>query len=367
MMQARGGVVSCVPNRMIRRAHCPRERAMPPDPATHWAQQVLAEHYPAEFATARLIPQSAGGFSGASVWRVEVGEAAFAWKQWPPGLMDPERLARVHAMMRTLAAGGITAIPPLVATRHGGSFVEVRQSLGELAGWRPGRVLAAEEYGPTQVEAACRLLAQVHMASLAIPGAVLAVSPNLRRRQARLAGLLGAGFDRLGRAISSSAGQDDSVAAALGQIVPLAARCAPRAYQATVAWQDVRVPCQMCLRDVWAGNLLFEGPAVSGLIDLAAAGVDCVATDLARLLGSTAGDDPTLWHEGLAAYEQIRPLRPEEHRLVGVLDQTAVVLGAVQWVEWLAIEGRSFPDSREVARRLDWCLRRLEVLALKQK
>ena len=45
------------------------------------------------------------------------------------------------------------------------------------------------------------------------------------------------------------------------------------------------VPFNLCIGDVWHDHILFEGDAVTGMIDFAAAKVDHVAADLARLLG----------------------------------------------------------------------------------
>ena len=52
------------------------------------------------------------------------------------------------------------------------------------------------------------------------------------------------------------------------------------------AAQRFRVPVQPCLRDVWHDHILFDGDAVSGIIDPAAARTDTVAADISRLVGS---------------------------------------------------------------------------------
>ena len=67
-------------------------------------------------------------------------------------------------------------------------------------------------------------------------------------------------------------------------------------------------PLQPCLRDARPEHFLFEGDRVSGLVNFGAMGVDCVAGDLARLIGEWLDGDPTARAEALAAYERIRPL-----------------------------------------------------------
>src|SRR6202023_1230336 len=84
----------------------------------------------------------------------------------------------------------------------------------------------------------------------------------------------------------------------------------------------VMVDGQPCVCDVWHDHVLFEGDTVSGLIDFGGAKVDSVAVDLARLLGSMAGDDPVLRDAGFGAYVAVRPLSLGEVDLVTLLDRT---------------------------------------------
>jgi homoserine kinase type II len=130
--------------------------------------------------------------------------------------------------------------------------------------------------------------------------------------------------------------------------------------EAACSWQ---VPLQPCIRDVWHDHVLFTGDCVTGLIDFGAMRVESVAADVARLLGSLAGDDRSLWQVGLAAYCSIRPLSEDERTLVGVLDQSGVVLAVLNWLEWLYRQRRQFPDPRAVARRFNDLLPRLKALA----
>jgi homoserine kinase type II len=120
------------------------------------------------------------------------------------------------------------------------------------------------------------------------------------------------------------------------------------------------LPLQPCLCDVWHDHVLFEGERVTGLVDYGSVKTDHVAVDLARLLGSLVGDDRQQQAAGLEAYARLRPLSPEECRLVAALDETGTVLGAANWLRWLYHDVRRFEDREAVARRLAALVQRIE-------
>jgi Ser/Thr protein kinase RdoA (MazF antagonist) len=109
--------------------------------------------------------------------------------------------------------------------------------------------------------------------------------------------------------------------------------------------------------------VLFVGDEVSGIVDFGSMRPDNVATDVARLLGSLAGDDTQDWQSGLSAYQSVRPLSDDELSLVKAFDRSTVVLGGLQWLEWVYLDGRQFDNRAAVLERVDEFLRRLESLA----
>ena len=125
-------------------------------------------------------------------------------------------------------------------------------------------------------------------------------------------------------------------------------------------WADMPLPSHPCLCDVWHAHVLFEGEAVTGLVDYGSVKVDHAAADLARLLGSLVPDDGERTAAGLAAYARLRPLSLKEQLLVRVLDETGTLLGAANWLRWLYHEGRRFEDRAAVARRLAELVTRIE-------
>src|SRR5207302_7945298 len=87
-------------------------------------------------------------------------------------------------------------------------------------------------------------------------------------------------------------------------------------------WAERRWPLQVCLCDIWHDHVLFSGDAVTGIIDYGSVRHDHPAVDLARLLGSLAGDDAELTAAGLAAYRGMRRLGTEDEELIRALDVT---------------------------------------------
>jgi Ser/Thr protein kinase RdoA (MazF antagonist) len=105
--------------------------------------------------------------------------------------------------------------------------------------------------------------------------------------------------------------------------------------------------------------VLFTGDCVTGLVDYGSCKVDHIAVDLARLIGSLAGDDEALWRAGLDAYALHRPLTDAERALARDLDRSGVVVAAANWLRWLYRDRRAYPDRNAVAQRLAGLVDRL--------
>ncbi len=101
------------------------------------------------------------------------------------------------------------------------------------------------------------------------------------------------------------------------------------------------------------------------MIDAHACRVDNVATDLARLLGSLAGDDRSIWDVGLAAYEKVRPLSVAERGLLELFDRSAVLLSGLTWLEWKCLDLRRFENPKIVLSRMEAIVGRMERLVAK--
>jgi hypothetical protein len=297
---------------------------------------------------------AAGGFSGAVIWRGETDvEPVLALKAWPPGAMSETRLAGIH--VRMAEAGHLAFVPAVVPATGGATVVSAAGRVWDLTGWMLGAADFDAAPTPARLANACAALAMLHGAWR--PAAAAAgPCPGVRVRLRALAkwkALVEPGPDP-GRSahpalVESTRRGRRAAAAAVG-----------RAEAALRAWEGRPVPVQPCLRDVWGAHVLFTGDDVTGLIDYGAVRDDCVAADLARLLGDLVGDDDGRFAAGLAAYRAAGGAPDVPDGLVRLLDRTGVVCGVVNWLSRLREGGYDRPDAPAVAGRLDRLAARIE-------
>lgn len=332
----------------------------------------ILQQYPAALGLEPArFSQAAGGFSGARVWKVESPAGPFALRGMDAGVVDVARLAELHRLMAHVHARGLVQAPVALASCGGETFVAVEGVIWQLEPWMPGAADFCQRPGRARLAACMTCLARWHLAAASfVPRAAgrewffslsAGASPGLAARcrqiadwnrhacaavRAQLDGLAWPDFASLARQI-------------LDRFEPLAPHIAARLRPALA----VLVPIQPCLRDVWHDHVLLTGDEVTGLIDPHSARSDCVATDLARLLGSLVGDDRPSWEAGLAAYQRVRPLSPVERSLVELFDQSSVLLSGMTWLDWCCRQGRTFSDRDKVVSRLRVLLARLDHLA----
>jgi Ser/Thr protein kinase RdoA (MazF antagonist) len=227
----------------------------------------------------------------------------------------------------------------------------------------PGRPDYLQQPTPAKLHAAMSALAQFHRAaeSFPLPDPDRSPSPGILERIDQLRTLMGGEIARLSEAIRPEIWPGlEQPARSLLALFP---RVAQRVIAQLSAAAELRVRLQPCIRDIWHDHVLFDGPTVTGLIDFGAMRAESVAADVARLLGSMVGDDAKGWQDGLAAYSTARRLTPAELMLVTAFDQSAVVLGGVNWLNWIYCQGRQFDDRAKIVARLQNNVRRLAHLA----
>jgi Ser/Thr protein kinase RdoA (MazF antagonist) len=299
-----------------------------------------------------------GGFSGATLWRIDAPAGALCLRAGPPHEIWPRLLFR-HRLMSQARQSGLAFVPTIVAAVDGATAVEQAGRLWELSEWLPGCSDFHRHPSMARLEAACAALAQLHTVWRS-QASRADVCPAVQRRLTFLGEwqqLLRSGWYPL-----AIAGPSDPLRPILERAWRLLPDAIEQVPQRLQRWLGGPSPSsvQPCLCDVWHDHLLFEGDRLTGLIDFGAVKVDHVAVDLARMLGSLVRDDVEGWRLGLQAYRRLAPLTAEEEELAHALDETGIVMGMANWLRWLYAEQRQFADRSAVACRLRELLVRLE-------
>jgi homoserine kinase type II len=337
----------------------------------------ILQHYPPDCQPARTEPLgNAGGMSGAQFWRLATPRGELALRRWPTEHPTPERLRFIHSVLTHAAGRSITILPIPITTRSGQSFVEHAAHLWELAPWMPG----AADYEPapsdTKLRAAMTALAEIHIAFAKFPiaasghrGAAVVELGGAPRsvidRLTHLNELHDRGLNQFSHAIIDHHWPD--LAPLARQFLNLLPTRVPQAIAQLEPLTKTALPVQPCLRDIWHDHVLFTGDAVTGIVDFGAIDIDSPACDIARLLGSLAGDDPIAWQKGLATYSAVRQLSVDELHAVTALDISGTLLAGCNWIRWIYLEGRRFENHVQVIKRFENVVNRLSRLHVKSE
>jgi homoserine kinase type II len=318
-------------------------------------QGVLAR-YGTSVRNAEVVPLgSAGGLSGAQLWRVLTPSRKLVLRRWPREHPSLQHLQWIHGILEQVHRRGIRYVPVPLPTTAGATSLIHAGHLWELAPWMSG--VADFHRRPTseRLAAALAALARFHLASQDELRSH-DVAPSIVERHGRLLTLQEGGLRRLEESLQSAASPLAPLAA---RFLRLAAHRIPATLNGLMPLVDLRFSVQACIRDIWHDHVLFSGDDVTGLVDFGAMRIDTPATDVARLLGSLAGNDANFWTAGLAAYDRVRRLDDIERRAVVALDQAGTILGGCNWVRWALVEQRDFGSPAVVESRLGTLLARL--------
>ena len=302
---------------------------------------------------------NAGGFSGSRLWRVETADSAFCLRRWPPAHPTPERLDWIHRVLRRVVTSGCTFVPLPLVLPESGTWVSADGALWELTPWMPGEASYRRQPGQEKLESALSALALWHEAARGISPGSSGHSAGLLRRHRQLRSVDEAELRRLQRAVDRRFG--DVLQQMASEILEMTTQIAEPIRIPLIRAVELRLPLQPCIRDVWHDHVLFIGDRVSGILDYGAMDVDTVAGDVARLVGSLVGSDPEGWRVGINAYRRIRRLTTEEESLLAILDRSNCLLGGLNWIRWLFVEGRSFENPSGVVERMSEIAGRLRA------
>jgi Ser/Thr protein kinase RdoA (MazF antagonist) len=318
-----------------------------------------------------IVPELTTGFSSARVWRVDTKSGLFGLRAMPADEIEIPRLAGLHRLLKHVFDQGVVQVAIPLARLDGSTITILGDQVWQLEPWMPGVADLSGNPSERRVCAATQALARWHLAAATFrPHAFeepwffstpAGASDGIAERQARLASW---NTQKLALADRQMGAMGWAEFSRLGsRILELFRDVAPGVAVALDRAAGLRPPLLPCLRDVWSAHILFTGDEVTGLIDAHACRSDCVATDLARLLGTMVGDDRRAWDIGLAAYNDLRPLSSEEEDLVEVFDKSGVLLSAMNWIDWCVIEQRASAQSARLIARLATFAARLEKLA----
>lgn len=335
-------------------------------------REVLATFLPTvEGATIRRL---ASGFSGASVFRCEVGGHVYALKRWPAGT-KAVRVDEVHEVVRR-ARRTLSVIPELIPALLGQTRLSWDSHHYELSRWMPGSPADDSAEWLQTVERGAAVIAGFHDASRcwgetdSPPAAVL-------RRLSRIEELR----QRLPQAVARPHAATPTLARAADWLRRHGLRSLEEATRLLGPWATRMVPSQIVLRDIHRQHILFDQGHPSGLVDFDALGNDTIATDLARWVSGFLGpagpiettialerttsspmDDGAVWRAAWAGYQQRGAISAQECDLAMAIAHASWVIQLSNWVVWTQLGERDFSDCwLAVDQRVEEIMRRMNA------
>jgi len=326
-------------------------------------RRVLQE-YGEPFASAQFVYHPSSGFSGARLWRCDIGGGQYVLRRWPDGQMSVARLEMVHQFVQQ-AASELAFIPVLVVSRAGGTYVEYDGTFWQLETWLPGEADLTDPPRLQRVAAAVEALARFHEAMVRRHVTPCSGSPALADRAELLDEMLGWGIERIRNAPTFVAPLEPWTGIAMAAR-PWLAGLLPRAAAMRAALAEplsaVRT-LQPVIRDITRDHVLFIGDTVAGIVDFGAMACDHVTVDLARLAGSYGGAASMVDHiwRSYQASKYAPRLTDDDRRLMELLDRSGVLVATYRWLRWIFVEERSFADPKAVAGRIGRLIARTEA------
>lgn len=300
----------------------------------------------------------AGGFSGAQLWKVHPQDQSgkdFCLRRWPLNHPDLDRLQWINLVLVHVASNGCPEIAVPREASSGQRYVAQEGFLWEVSPWMPGTADFAADPNDERLSSIANCLARFHLGSAQV---------NLDFRNSSNAIARYDALNSAGELIDTLEKTDvqspiTSVNFLRELVVRLGIKTANQLAANLEPFTGEVFPVQPVIRDIWHDHLLFTGNKVTGIVDFGAMQMDNVALDLARVLGSTVGDQTQRWNTALDIYSQTRPLQQREIEFAFALDQCATFLGSLNWLKWILIEQRSFEDNGAVEKRISHLIDRL--------
>ncbi|MDA0283121.1 MAG: phosphotransferase [Planctomycetota bacterium] len=334
------------------------------------AQAVLRQQF-------RLVVQGercdlqpvSGGFSGASVFKVECSEDSYCLRRWQPTYSATPRILAIHQVLELARTHSIGVVPVPLKCQSGSTLAEVDGNFWQLEPWMPGGADFQSVPTEARLKSSMTEIARFHRSVCEYAPSANAQrwfrpsgetpSPTVAERLrmiSRYEGLL-AEFEK------ALVRESDQRFRELGSRITCLFRAAKDRVRSELKLVvQLDVPNQPCIRDLWHDHLLFSADELTGIVDFGAMTTDSVACDLSRLCGSLFADDLSMWQRAIDQYENVRPLTDAEHRLLRPLDRSSVLLSGMTWLNRRYILHSTPQDLPPVCDRLEPIVARLETL-----
>ncbi len=299
-------------------------------------------HFLEDCSDVTSVIQVEGGFSAARVFKVNYREHEFALRCWPLNseqMFPVDRITELHRFLNHLSTFEIPVAVPLLVRDTLTSVFNHRNMFWQCEPWLSGTPVAGETLQPAQLKSAMQLLARMHLAASRYDSTVAGQAwftcktgpcPSIVERRNIIASYNPQKLLKLTEALQTSPTEFREPAQ---KALILYHTHALAIDDQLKQLEHVAVPLHPCWRDLWHDHILFENETITGLIDPTATRTDHIATDLTRLLGSWFSDDQHQWQTALTFYETIRPLSTAEPRLVKALNESAILLTPMTWID----------------------------------
>jgi Ser/Thr protein kinase RdoA (MazF antagonist) len=328
--------------------------------------------YPVDCRPMSIRDVLSNGFSGSQLWKLQTPRGPFCLRCWPPEHPTPVRLRWIHGLLASAFQAGFRRLPLPIPTSDRETFVCHGGRLWQLEPWLPGTAIEAKIFGQLAaapyIEDALTALAEFHQAICLDAATQLPDSspPGLQNRRVEVDTLLTGGLERLSDQITANGHVWPEMAQRAGPLLKAVALAAPAIAPSLRKAAARIVPIQPCIRDIHRQHVLFASGKVTGIVDFGAMRPDHVAADIARLVGSLAGDEIDLRRLGIEAYCRVCPMSDQDRRLIQVYNDSEVLLSGTHWLQWIFVNGRQFENRPTVLARFDEILARLVRLIDRQ-
>lgn len=290
---------------------------------------------------------SRGGLSGALLWQVQGADELLCLKGWKYRGDEALPPSDRHRWMERARRCGLEYVPRVYRTSAGDTVVQAGPYCFELMQWLPGKADFHDDPSDGRLMATMIALARLHHAwdkEFTDHGFCPAVERRWR--------VLDAFESRRHDGWVPVFREQDPIAPLVKRVWDVLLPRAGSTRDTLRKWRQTPVPLQVCLRDLWHDHVLFSGSAVSGMIDYGCVGVDSVAADLARLLGSMLRKQDPRWPSALELYARERGLTDAEIALAETLREATLVAAGANWLLGLYHEGKPCANRPATARRL---------------